>query len=136
MTMRRQTHPARIRTRRQFFLHAGAAAALPASAGLVIAQNYPARPVRVIVGFAPGGPTDVFARVMAQKLGENLGGQFYVDNITGGTGNIATGQAAKAAPDGYTVYLAFSSYVVNPTLFDRVPYDPYKDFDPGTLAGS
>src|ERR1700738_5092573 len=70
------------------------------------------------------------------EIGENLGGQFYVDNITGGTGNIATGQAAKATPDGYTVYFAFSSYVVNPTLFDRVPYDPYKDFDPVTLAVS
>ncbi|MEA3070031.1 MAG: hypothetical protein QOD29_1477 [Alphaproteobacteria bacterium] len=134
--MRRQIRPARIGTRRQFLLYVGAAAALPASARIAIAQNYPARPVRVIVGFAPGGPTDVFARLMAQKLGENLGGQFYVDNITGGTGNIATGQAAKATPDGYTVYFAFSSYVVNPTLFDRVPYDPYKDFDPVTLAVS
>jgi tripartite-type tricarboxylate transporter receptor subunit TctC len=78
----------------------------------------------------------VFARVIAQKLGENLGKQFYVDNITGGTGNIATGQAAKAASDGYTVLFAFSSYVVNPTLFDRVPYDPDKDFEPVTLAVS
>jgi tripartite-type tricarboxylate transporter receptor subunit TctC len=83
MTMRRQIRPARIGTRRQFLLYVGAAAALPASARIAIAQNYPARPVRVIVGFAPGGPTDVFARLMAQKLGENLGGQFYVDNHRG-----------------------------------------------------
>jgi tripartite-type tricarboxylate transporter receptor subunit TctC len=121
--------------RRRFLQLAGAAAvsALPHPAG---AQTYPLRPVRLIVGFAPGGPTDVFARVIAQKLSENLGKQFYVDNITGGTGNIATGQAAKAPPDGYTVLFAFSSFVVNPTLFDRVPYDPYKDFEPVTLAVS
>jgi tripartite-type tricarboxylate transporter receptor subunit TctC len=125
-----------MRTRRQFLQSASVLGTVPAMAQLAVAQAYPARPVRVIVGFAPGGPTDVFARVIAQKLGENLGAQFYVDNITGGTGNIATGQAAKAAPDGYTVYFAFSSYVVNPTLFDRVPYDPYKDFDSVTLAVS
>jgi len=107
--------------------------ALP-QAGL--AQVYPARPVRMIVGFAPGGPTDVFARLLAQKLSENLGKQFFVENITGGTGNIATGQAAKAAADGYTLMMAFSSHVVNPTLFERVPYDPYKDFEPVTLAVS
>jgi tripartite-type tricarboxylate transporter receptor subunit TctC len=71
---------------------------------------------------------------MAQRLSENLGKQFYVDNITGATGNIGTGQAAKAAPDGYTLLFAFSSYVVNPTLFGKVPYDPYKDFEPVTLA--
>jgi tripartite-type tricarboxylate transporter receptor subunit TctC len=122
--------------RRRFLQLASAAAALPTLAQSARAQAYPTRPVRLIVGFAPGGPTDVFARVIAQKLGENLGRQFYVDNITGGTGNIATGQAAKAAPDGYTVLFAFSSYVVNPTLFDRVPYDPYKDFEPVTLAVS
>src|SRR5262249_5334994 len=79
---------------------------------------------------------DVFARLIAQKLSENLGKQFYVDNITGGTGNVATGQAAKGTPDGHTVLFAFSSYVVNPTLFDKVPYDPHKDFDPVTLAVS
>jgi tripartite-type tricarboxylate transporter receptor subunit TctC len=71
---------------------------------------------------------------MAQKLGEHLGKQFYVENIAGATGNIGTGQAAKAAPDGYTLLFTFSSYVVNPTLFDKVPYDPYKDFEPVTLA--
>jgi tripartite-type tricarboxylate transporter receptor subunit TctC len=107
--------------------------ALPQAA---LAQGYPARPVRMIVGFAPGGPTDVFARLLAQKLSENLGKQFFVENITGGTGNIATGQAAKAVPDGYTLMIAFSSHVVNPTLFERVPYDPYKDFEPVTLAVS
>jgi hypothetical protein len=67
-------------------------------------------------------------------LSEHLGKQFFVENVPGATGNIGTSQAAKAAPDGYTVLGAFSSYVVNPTLFDKIPYDPYKDFDPVTLA--
>src|SRR5258708_17259885 len=98
------------------------------------AQTYPSHSVRAIVAFAPGGVTDTFTRLMAQKLSENLGQQFYVDNIPGATGNIGTAQAAKAAPDGYTLLFAFSSYVVNPSLFDKVPYDPDKDFDPVTLA--
>jgi tripartite-type tricarboxylate transporter receptor subunit TctC len=100
------------------------------------AQTYPSRSVRAIVAFAPGGVTDTFTRLMAQKLSQNLGQQFYVDNVPGATGNIGTAQAAKAAPDGYTLLFAFSSYVVNPTLFDKIPYDPDKDFDPVTLAVS
>jgi tripartite-type tricarboxylate transporter receptor subunit TctC len=98
------------------------------------AQTYPAHAVRAIVAFAPGGVTDTFTRIMAQKLSENLGQQFFVDNVPGATGNIGTAQAAKAAPDGYTLLFAFSSYVVNPTLFDKIPYDADKDFDPVTLA--
>jgi tripartite-type tricarboxylate transporter receptor subunit TctC len=97
------------------------------------AQTYPARPVRVIVPYAPGGITDVFARLIAQRLSEDLGKQFYVDNIPGGSGNIGTGQAARSTPDGYTILVVFSSYVVNPTLFDKIPYDPNKDFDPVIL---
>jgi tripartite-type tricarboxylate transporter receptor subunit TctC len=100
----------------------------------VTAQTYPAHSVRAIVAFAPGGVTDTFARLMAQKLSENLGQQFYVDNLPGASGNIGTALAAKAAPDGYTLLFPFSSYVVNPTLFDKVPYDTGKDFDPVTLA--
>jgi tripartite-type tricarboxylate transporter receptor subunit TctC len=98
------------------------------------AQSYPTRAVRAIVAFAPGGVTDTFTRLMAHKLSENLKQQFYVDNIPGATGNSGTAQAAKAVPDGYTLLFAFSSYVVNPTLFDKIPYDPDKDFDPVTLA--
>jgi tripartite-type tricarboxylate transporter receptor subunit TctC len=104
------------------------------SAGAATAQTYPARSVRAIVAFAPGGVTDTVTRLVAQKLSENLGQQFYVDNLPGATGNTGTAQAAKAAPDGYTLLFAFSSYVVNPTLFDKIPYDPDKDFDPVTLA--
>jgi tripartite-type tricarboxylate transporter receptor subunit TctC len=114
---------------------AGLAVALALmGASAASAQTYPAHSVRAIVAFAPGGVTDTFTRLMAQKLSENLGQQFYVDNVPGATGNIGTAQAAKAAPDGYTLLFAFSSYVVNPTLFDKIPYDPDKDFDPVTLA--
>jgi tripartite-type tricarboxylate transporter receptor subunit TctC len=120
--------------RRTFLRLAGAAAAVPALSRTAGAQGYPTRPVRLIVGFAPGGPTDVFARLIAQKLGESFGKQFYVDNIVGGSGNVATGQVAKAPPDGHTVLVAFSTFVVNPILFDKVPYDPVKDFAPVTLA--
>jgi tripartite-type tricarboxylate transporter receptor subunit TctC len=111
-----------------------ALSAVAIGAAPATAQTYPAHAVRAIVAFAPGGVTDTFARLTAQKLSENLGQQFYVDNVPGATGNIGTALAAKAAPDGYTLLFAFSSYVVNPTLFDKVPYDPDKDFDPVTLA--
>src|SRR5258707_10631261 len=124
-----------MKIRRRRFLHlAAGAAVLPAMSHNARAQAYPVRPVRLIVAFAPGGVTDTFARLMGQKLGERLGQQFFVENITGATGNIGTGQAARAAPDGYTLLFAFSSYVVNPTLFNKIPYDPYKDFEPVTLA--
>jgi tripartite-type tricarboxylate transporter receptor subunit TctC len=122
---------------RRTFLHlAAGAAALPVLPQIARAQAYPARPVRVIVAFAPGGTTDIFARLAAQRLSENLGKQFFVENIPGASGNIGTGQAVRAAPDGYTILFAFSSHVVNPTLFDKNPYDPYKDFESVTLAVS
>jgi tripartite-type tricarboxylate transporter receptor subunit TctC len=95
---------------------------------------YPNRPVRVIVPFAPGGLTDVVARLIAGKVGEQLGRQFYVENVVGGSGNVGMGQAARAAPDGYSVLTAFSSFVINPAMFQRVPYDPVNDFDPVSLA--
>jgi tripartite-type tricarboxylate transporter receptor subunit TctC len=120
--------------RRQFLHLAAGAAAVGAMPRIARAQAYPTRPVRAVVAFAPGGVTDTFGRLMAQKLTEQLGKQVYVENIAGASGNIGTGQVAKAAPDGYTILFAFSSHVVNPTLFARVPYDPIKDFDPVTLA--
>ena len=88
----------------------------------------------MIVPFAPGGPTDILARLVAQKLSEHFGKQFYVENIGGAGGNIGMGQGAKAAPDGYTMLVAGIPIVINPTLYERVPFDPYKDFDPVTLA--
>jgi tripartite-type tricarboxylate transporter receptor subunit TctC len=120
--------------RRKFLHLAAGATALPGVSRAAWAQAYPSRPVRAVVAFAPGGTTDTFARLMAQKLTEQLGKQVYVENIAGATGNIGTGQVAKAPPDGYTILFAFSSHVVNPTLFARLPYDPINDFKPVTLA--
>src|SRR5438132_5054006 len=120
--------------RRKFLHLAAGAAALPSVSRAAWAQAYPSRPVRAVVAFAPGGTTDTFARLMAQKLTEQFGKQVYIENIAGASGNIGTGQVAKAAPNGYTILFAFSSHVVNPTLFARVPYDPIKDFEPVTLA--
>src|SRR5215510_9428756 len=96
------------------------------------AQAYPNRPVRVIVPFAPGGVTDVMARLLAQKLSESLGKEFYVDNRPGAGGNIGIGATAMAPADGYTLVLTSSSYVVNPALHKKVPYDPEKDLVPIT----
>jgi len=123
-------------TRRQSLRWAGAALATAALPCFASAQTWPARPVRVIVPFAPGGTSDIFARLTTQKLSEQFGKQFYVDNIAGASGNIGTAQAAKAAPDGYTVLIAFTSHVVNPSLFAKVPYDAHKDFEAVTLAVS
>jgi tripartite-type tricarboxylate transporter receptor subunit TctC len=88
----------------------------------------------MIVPYAPGGPTDVITRLLAQKLSERVGKQFFVENIGGGGGNIAMGRAARMAPDGYTLLVVNPSYVINPTLYDKVPYDLHRDFDPVTLA--
>jgi tripartite-type tricarboxylate transporter receptor subunit TctC len=102
----------------------------------VFPQAYPAKTVHMIVPFAPAGPTDVMARILAQKYSESMGQQFVVENRAGAGGNIGMGAAARAAPDGYTVLVSSSSYVVNPSLYSKVPYDPYKDFAPVTLAAA
>ncbi|WP_375778660.1 tripartite tricarboxylate transporter substrate-binding protein [Bradyrhizobium sp. ma5] len=112
---------------------ASVAAALPSPAS---AQGYPARPVRLLVPYAPAGPADILARLAAQKLSEQLGSQFYVDNIGGAGGNIGMGQGARAMADGYTVLVVPPNIVINPAMYDKVPYDPYKDFDPVTVAVS
>lgn len=122
--------------RREFLRLAGGAAATAVLGGRALAQSYPARPVRVIVAYAPGGVTDVLTRLIVAKMGEQLGRQFYVENLPGGSGNIGTGQAAKAPPDGYTLLGAFASLAINPILFEKTPYDPVKDFDPISLAAT
>jgi tripartite-type tricarboxylate transporter receptor subunit TctC len=120
--------------RRHFIQYSAAAVAAPFVVHHARALDYPARPVRVIVTYAPGGQTDVAARLICGKVSEQLGRQFYVENISGGSGNAGMGQAARAAPDGYTMLAAFVSYVINPALFTHVPYDPVNDFDPVSLA--
>ena len=120
--------------RRQFLQLAAAATLTPAWSSVACAQAFPTRPVRVIVPFAPGGPNDILARIAAEKISERLGKQFYVENIGGAGGRIGMGQGAKAAPDGYTVLVVPPNLVVNPIMYGSVPYDPFKDFDPVTLA--
>jgi tripartite-type tricarboxylate transporter receptor subunit TctC len=119
---------------RRTFLHlAAGAAVVPAITPIARAQVYPSRPVRMIIPFAPGGPTDVFARLIAQKFSAEFGKQFYVENIVGGAGNIGTAQAARAAPDGYTILVSVSAFVTNPAFLSKSPYDPIKDFAPVAL---
>jgi tripartite-type tricarboxylate transporter receptor subunit TctC len=124
-----------MKLQRRRFLHlAAAAAVLPAATRMAVAQSYPDRPVHVVVPYAPGGPTDVVTRLIAQKLSERSGKQFYVENIGGGGGNIAMGRVAKMPPDGYTLLMVNPSYVVNPTLYRDPPYRFEKDFDTVSLA--
>ena len=94
------------------------------------ANDYPNRTIRIVVPYAPGGPTDVITRLVAQRLSEHVGKQFFVENVGGAGGNIGMGRAAKATPDGYTALVVNPSYAINPTLYDKVPYEFEKDFDP------
>lgn len=99
--------------------------------GAVFAQNYPSRPLRFIVPYAPGGAGDIFARVIGQKLGEAFAQQVVVDNRPGANGIIGTDMVAKAPPDGHTLVMANSApFVINPTLYRKLPYDAVKDFAP------
>jgi tripartite-type tricarboxylate transporter receptor subunit TctC len=112
-------------------LAAAAALTLPAACRAQTAGSYPTRPVRVIVGFTAGGPTDVIARIVAQRLSDSLGQQFYVDNIPGAGGNLAAAQAAKAPADGYAIHVVSTGFIVNPSLYAKgAGYDPVKDFVP------
>lgn len=113
------------------------AVALPVLSGTAFAQNYPARPVRFIVPFAPGGNTDVQGRLIAQKLTEAWGQQFVIDNRGGAGGTLGVDMAAKALPDGYTVVLgSFGNILVGPALYRKLPYDPVKDLAPVILVST
>jgi tripartite-type tricarboxylate transporter receptor subunit TctC len=101
-----------------------------------MAQHYPSRPVRVVVGFPAGGPTDVIARIVAQNLSDSLGQQFYVENLPGAGSNTASGQVARVTPDGYTIMAISTGFIVNPSLYAKVPYDPVKDFAAVTLVAA
>ena len=94
------------------------------------AQKFPIRPIRLIIPFAPGGPTDVIARIMAPSLSEAIGEQIIIDNRAGAGGNIGMGLAAQAPADGHTLVLVSSSFVVNPGLYSKIPYDPEASFAP------
>jgi tripartite-type tricarboxylate transporter receptor subunit TctC len=101
-----------------------------------LGESYPARPVRLIAAFAPGGSVDLVARLVGQKLTEAWGQQVVVDNRPGAGGNVSAELAAKAAPDGYTIYLCSASLVVNTSLYRNLPYDPVRDFAPVTLLAA
>jgi len=101
------------------------------------AQDYPVKPIRMLVGFAPGGGTDVVARILAPRLTEIWNQQVVIDNRAGATGTIAAGFVAQALPDGYTLLMGHASTnTIAPNLYAKVPFDPLKDFVPVTLAGS
>ena len=107
-----------------------------ATAALAQTPGYPDRPVKIIVPFAAAGPTDVVARLIALKLSEKYGQQFYIENMAGAGGNLGMGAGARAPADGYTILFVSSSYVVNPSLYAKAPYDPDKDFIPISKAGA
>ena len=118
-----------------------AAGILFASIAVYAAQNtagdYPNRPIRIIVTFPPGGPTDIIARVVGQKLAEAWGQPVVIDNRSGAGGNIGTDLAAKSAPDGYTLLLSnFGPMAISPFVYAKLPYDPVKDLTPITLAAT
>jgi tripartite-type tricarboxylate transporter receptor subunit TctC len=116
--------------RRQFLHLAAGAAALPAVSRLAWAQAYPTRPVRIIVGFAPGGGIDIMARLMGQWLTERLGQQFLIENRPGAGSNVATEAVVRAAPDGYTLLLVNSANAINATLYDKLNFDFIRDIAP------
>src|SRR5688572_26080060 len=97
---------------------------------VTVAQTYPAKPIRIVVGFSPGGSADQVARVVGNKLNAGLGQAVVVENRAGAGGNIAAELVAKSPPDGYVLLVAPSAFSVNPSLYRKVHYDPIKDFAP------
>jgi tripartite-type tricarboxylate transporter receptor subunit TctC len=116
--------------RRRFLLLAAGTAALPAMSGVAAAQAYPARPVRVLVGFAPGQAIDIVTRIIGQRLSERLGQQFVIDNRPGAGGNIATEVVVRAPPDGYTLLAIGSNNLINATFYRNLSYDFIRDIAP------
>jgi len=106
------------------------------AASAAVAQNYPDKPMRILVGFPPGGPPDVAARILADRFSQTWGQPVVVENVTGSGGNLAIERAAKAPPDGYTLVMASNAIVINPSLYDNLPYDAAKDLTPISLAVS
>src|SRR5687768_2335260 len=115
---------------------AAASIVLPFCAGAVLAQSYPTKPIRLVVAFAPGGAPDVFARIIGQKLNEQMGQPVVVDNRPGATGNIGAELVAKATPDGYTLFNATLSLAISPAFYSTLAFDPVKSFAPITQIAS
>jgi tripartite-type tricarboxylate transporter receptor subunit TctC len=107
-----------------------------AATGDASAQTYPTRPVRLVVPFGAGGPTDVIARIVAQKLSDAWGQQVYTENMPGAGGNTGVATVARAPADGYTVLVVSTGFMVNPSMYAKIPYDPIKDFAPITLVAA
>jgi tripartite-type tricarboxylate transporter receptor subunit TctC len=103
---------------------------LGGTASLALAQAYPNKPIKLIVPFAPGGFTDVVARILGQKLSVSLGQPFVIENKAGAGSTIGTDFVAKAAPDGYTLVMVSTTHVISPSIYPKLPYDPIKSFTP------
>jgi tripartite-type tricarboxylate transporter receptor subunit TctC len=133
-------HKSPLPSRRQFLKTAGLLAGVAAAPAVLteraLAAGYPERTIKIIVPFAAAGPTDVMARILAQNLGPALGGNIIVENRPGAGGNLGIGYVAHAEADAYTLLVTSSAYVVNPSLYAKIPYDPFKDFAPVTELGT
>lgn len=120
----------------KIFLAAAMSLACAISASPALAQQYPNRPVKLLVGFPAGGSTDLAARLLANRLSQSLGQSFVVENRAGASGNIASEAVARAAPDGYTLMMAATSFAAAPAFFDKLSWDPVKDFTPIGLVAT
>ena len=136
MFVKRSVHPSRRQILRTGAFALAALAGPEAGLTRARAAGYPERPIKIIVPFAPAGPTDIMARILGTHLGEAIGGTIIIENKPGAGGNIGIGTAAHAEPDGYTLLVTSSAYVVNPGLYAKIPYDPYKDFAPIAELGT
>jgi len=116
--------------RRRFLQLLGAAVALPAASPIAAAETYPNRPVRLIIGYPPGGSADITARLVAQWLAERLGQPFVIENRPGAGTNLSTEAAVRAAPDGYTLFLVAPANAINATLYDKLNYNFIRDIAP------
>ncbi len=122
--------------RRQFLRLAAGAAALPAASSVAGAQDYPSRPITLIVPFPPGGPNDTLGRIMAERMRATLGQPVIVENVSGANGTLGVGRVARAAPDGYTIGVGtWATHVVNPAIY-TLSYDTVKDFEPLVLLAT
>src|SRR2546421_11119783 len=133
--MRARCRPIRENVPMMTILRAIALGAALLVSGAAFAEPYPSKPVKIIIPFPAGGVTDLGGRLIAQRLSEKLGQQFYIENVPGAGGNLGMAQVARAPGDGYTILLSSSSITVNPSLYNKMPFDVEKDLIPVTKAG-